>query len=149
VLLLSIDGMHAVDFYNCSHGIEGANGGSPYCPNSGVRNIWAVSSIYATQSDGRLASGCRAVESMRLFWDLANMPENLRSVRDRVSRGMLASDAPVRSEQQVSALSVRGAYGVTRASRNSIEVAARQYTKLNGDRALNKAVLTMLYDSLT
>ena len=23
VLLLSIDGMHAVDFYNCSHGIAG------------------------------------------------------------------------------------------------------------------------------
>ena len=33
VLLLSIDGMHAVDFYNCSHGIAGANGGDPYCPN--------------------------------------------------------------------------------------------------------------------
>jgi hypothetical protein len=33
VLLLSIDGMHAVDFYNCSHGIAGANNGSPYCPN--------------------------------------------------------------------------------------------------------------------
>src|ERR1700691_1746855 len=33
VLLLSIDGMHAVDFYNCAHGIAGANGGDPYCPN--------------------------------------------------------------------------------------------------------------------
>ena len=33
VLLLSIDGMHAVDFYNCAHGIEGVNGGDPYCPN--------------------------------------------------------------------------------------------------------------------
>jgi hypothetical protein len=33
VLLLSIDGMHAVDFYNCSHGIAGANSGDPYCPN--------------------------------------------------------------------------------------------------------------------
>src|SRR6204780_991006 len=33
VLLLSIDGMHAVDFYNCSRGIAGANGGNPYCPN--------------------------------------------------------------------------------------------------------------------
>jgi hypothetical protein len=33
VLLLSIDGMHAVDFYNCSHGIAGANYGNPYCPN--------------------------------------------------------------------------------------------------------------------
>ncbi len=33
VLLLSIDGMHAVDFYNCSHGIAGANSGELYCPN--------------------------------------------------------------------------------------------------------------------
>src|SRR5579863_710249 len=33
VLLLSIDGMHAVDFYNCANGIKGVNGGYPYCPN--------------------------------------------------------------------------------------------------------------------
>src|SRR5215470_9163019 len=33
VLLISIDGMHAVDFQNCAHGISGINGGSPYCPN--------------------------------------------------------------------------------------------------------------------
>jgi Type I phosphodiesterase / nucleotide pyrophosphatase len=33
VLMLSIDGMHAVDLYNCSHGISGVNGGDPYCPN--------------------------------------------------------------------------------------------------------------------
>lgn len=33
VLLISIDGMHAVDFLNCSKGISGVNGGEPYCPN--------------------------------------------------------------------------------------------------------------------
>jgi hypothetical protein len=33
VLLISIDGMHAVDFINCTNGISGANGGAPYCPN--------------------------------------------------------------------------------------------------------------------
>ncbi|HXX18318.1 MAG TPA: alkaline phosphatase family protein [Candidatus Acidoferrum sp.] len=33
VLLISIDGMHALDFINCSKGISGVNGGSPYCPN--------------------------------------------------------------------------------------------------------------------
>ena len=33
VLLLSIDGMHAVDFLNCANGVEGINGGAPYCPN--------------------------------------------------------------------------------------------------------------------
>ena len=33
VLLISIDGMHAVDFINCSKGLSGVNGGQPYCPN--------------------------------------------------------------------------------------------------------------------
>jgi predicted AlkP superfamily pyrophosphatase or phosphodiesterase len=33
VLLISIDGMHALDFINCSKGISGVNGGQPYCPN--------------------------------------------------------------------------------------------------------------------
>lgn len=33
VLLISIDGMHAVDFINCSNGISGVNGGESYCPN--------------------------------------------------------------------------------------------------------------------
>ena len=32
VLLISIDGMHAVDYLNCTRGISGANGGTPYCP---------------------------------------------------------------------------------------------------------------------
>ncbi len=33
VLLVSIDGMHAVDYLNCSRGVSGVNGGAPYCPN--------------------------------------------------------------------------------------------------------------------
>jgi type I phosphodiesterase/nucleotide pyrophosphatase len=33
VLLVSIDGMHAVDYLNCSRGISTVNGGKPYCPN--------------------------------------------------------------------------------------------------------------------
>jgi hypothetical protein len=32
VLLISIDGMHAVDFANCSRGISTINSGAPYCP---------------------------------------------------------------------------------------------------------------------
>jgi hypothetical protein len=33
VLLISVDGMHAVDYLNCSKGVAGVNGGEPYCPN--------------------------------------------------------------------------------------------------------------------
>ena len=33
VLLISIDGMHELDFLNCSQGIPGVNSGMPYCKN--------------------------------------------------------------------------------------------------------------------
>jgi hypothetical protein len=33
VLLISVDGMHALDYLNCSKGVSGANNGQPYCPN--------------------------------------------------------------------------------------------------------------------
>jgi len=33
VLLISIDGMHAVDYTNCRNGMAGVNGGEPYCPH--------------------------------------------------------------------------------------------------------------------
>jgi hypothetical protein len=32
VLLISIDGMHAVDYFNCSNGLAEINNGTPYCP---------------------------------------------------------------------------------------------------------------------
>lgn len=32
VLLISVDGMHAVDFLNCAKGISTVNNGQPYCP---------------------------------------------------------------------------------------------------------------------
>ncbi len=50
VLLLSIDGMHAVDFYNCTHGIEGANGGTPYCPNLASLSQTGINYVAASSS---------------------------------------------------------------------------------------------------
>jgi len=50
VLLLSIDGMHALDFYNCAHGIAGVNGGSPYCPNLAALSQTAINYVNVTSS---------------------------------------------------------------------------------------------------
>jgi Type I phosphodiesterase / nucleotide pyrophosphatase len=33
VLLISVDGMHAVDLLNCASGVPGVNDGKPFCPN--------------------------------------------------------------------------------------------------------------------
>jgi Type I phosphodiesterase / nucleotide pyrophosphatase len=50
VLLLSIDGMHAVDFYNCAHGISGINGGEPYCPNLATLGWTGINYVAASSS---------------------------------------------------------------------------------------------------
>jgi Type I phosphodiesterase / nucleotide pyrophosphatase len=78
VLLLSIDGMHAVDFYNCAHGIAGANGGSPYCPNMAElsgRAVNYVGTISSRPSDSfpglaALVTG-GSPKSTGLYYDVA------------------------------------------------------------------------------
>jgi hypothetical protein len=50
VLLLSIDGMHALDFVNCSKGIAGVNGGASYCPNLAALGAHGVSYLQTSTS---------------------------------------------------------------------------------------------------
>jgi len=50
VLLISVDGMHAVDFLNCSQGIAGVNNGSPYCPNLAALGTTGVNYVAASTS---------------------------------------------------------------------------------------------------
>ena len=50
MLLISVDGMHAVDFLNCANGISTANNGQPFCPaiaalgNTGINYLSASTS---------------------------------------------------------------------------------------------------------
>jgi hypothetical protein len=50
VLLISIDGMHAVDFLNCSNGVAGVNDGNPYCPNLAALGTTGVNYVGASTS---------------------------------------------------------------------------------------------------
>lgn len=78
VLLLSIDGMHAVDFENCSHGVADVNDGQPYCPNlaalraNGINYVGAVSSKPSDSFPGltALISGATPKTS-GIYYDVA------------------------------------------------------------------------------
>jgi hypothetical protein len=50
VLLVSIDGMHAVDFINCAKGISGVNGGETYCPHLGQLGLTGVNYLDTSTS---------------------------------------------------------------------------------------------------
>lgn len=78
VLLLSVDGMHAVDLYNCVHGIEGMNGGATYCPNLAEVRAHAIDYVNASSSKlsdsfpglAALVSG-GSPKSTGLYYDVA------------------------------------------------------------------------------
>ena len=50
VLLISIDGMHAVDLLNCTNGIATTNGGDPYCPALAALSRNGVNYVAASTS---------------------------------------------------------------------------------------------------
>ncbi|HXC96804.1 MAG TPA: alkaline phosphatase family protein [Edaphobacter sp.] len=50
VLLISVDGMHAVDFANCAHGISTINNGQPYCPALAALGRTGVNYVAASTS---------------------------------------------------------------------------------------------------
>jgi hypothetical protein len=50
VLLVSVDGMHAVDFENCAKGISTVNNGEPYCPALAALGKTGVNYVAASTS---------------------------------------------------------------------------------------------------
>jgi hypothetical protein len=61
VLLISVDGMHAVDLLNCANGISTSNNGQPFCPaiaalgNTGVNYVSASTSKPSDSFPGLIA----------------------------------------------------------------------------------------------
>jgi hypothetical protein len=50
VLLVSVDGMHAVDFENCAKGVSTVNNGEPYCPALAALGKTGVNYVAASTS---------------------------------------------------------------------------------------------------
>jgi hypothetical protein len=78
VLLISVDGMHAVDFLNCAEGVKSVNDGNPYCPNLALLardgiNYVATSSSKPSDSFPGLAALVTggSPKSTGLYYDVA------------------------------------------------------------------------------
>ncbi len=50
VLLISIDGMHSLDYVNCANGVSGVNGGASYCPTLAALGANGTTYLNATTS---------------------------------------------------------------------------------------------------
>ena len=78
ILLVSIDGMHAVDFLNCSKGVAGVNNGNSYCPNiaslaaTGVNYVGASTSKPSDSFPGLMTIMTGATpRTMGIYYDVS------------------------------------------------------------------------------
>ena len=92
VLLISIDGMHSVDFINCANGISGANGGKPSAQSrwNSKRPVSTISmhphQNHPTRSPNSWQS---SVADRRAAWEHSTTWLTTdRSIRRRLRRGM-------------------------------------------------------------
>ncbi|MFZ0664015.1 MAG: hypothetical protein WAM66_15105 [Acidobacteriaceae bacterium] len=98
----------------------------------GLKEIWTVPNIYAIGPDGKVANGCRAVEALRIEWEMANQYENLLSTRYRVQHRILLSDVFKKQEKKPARGYVKGEVTFSSRSEDPVEAAEQRYISEHG-----------------
>lgn len=110
----------------------------------GSRTIWTVPNIYATEPNGKIADGCRAIEALRVVYDLEGF-ENLRTARERVRMGIVPSDIAKRA---VTAPKAKANMRLeAHLTRNPVHAAEHRYAEQHGLQNYS-ALVDSLFDEL-
>ncbi len=108
------------------------------------QTIWTMPNIYAAEPDGTVAEGCRAVEALRLLWNLANEFETFEGVREQVRKGILLSDLRKTSSKMHKEVRVVARLMPV----NPVEVAEIRYTRERGEVTMAHTIQRLVSDSL-
>lgn len=104
-------------------------------------SVWSTATIYAVDSEGRLAEGCRALETLRIFYDLDMLFDNLRSAREHVRRGILVSDEIQKRTENPPPQQKTTARLEIRVDNNPVRLAEARYLEQHGPDVQNFFVL--------
>jgi len=102
--------------------------------------------VYAVGTDGKVAEGCRAIEAIRVIYDL-NRFQSLRSARDRVRRGVLVSEQLRNRVADPTPQSKGNVFLAARADQNPVRDAERRYLQEHSLLAYDQ-LLRRLFDEL-
>jgi len=111
------------------------------------QSAWTMPNIFAVGGDGKVAEGCRAVEALRILYDLDRSFDNLRSARERLRKGVLASDAIKKSLENTKANQKTSARLEIRVDSSPLRAAEYRYMRERGADHLIQFV-EMLFDEL-
>lgn len=102
------------------------------------QSIWTMPNVYALDADGKVASGCRALEALKIIHDMHDLFGNVRSARARIQKGVLVSELYKQREEkpQPAARSVLTAGSLHAKSEfNSVRPFAYRYQQEHGESA--------------
>src|SRR5260370_23597638 len=106
--------------------------------NEMTQSLWTMPNVYSIDADGKVASGCRAVEALKIIRDMHEMFVVLRSARARVQKGLLGSDVTRLRQENLAMLSnpmfsTSQFHAIT--NDNPIHPAPRRYHQAQGEHA--------------
>jgi hypothetical protein len=113
------------------------------------RSIWTIPNVVAIGPDGKVAYGCRALEAVRLIYELDNMFDNVRNARERVQKGIVVSDElKKRLENPQARENVKQSASLqVGIDTNPLRPAEQRYVREHGFIAFNR-LLERLYNQL-
>ena len=111
------------------------------------QTAWTMPNIFAVGADGKVAEGCRAVEAIRVIHDLDSLFDNLRSARERLRKGIVASDAMKKRLENTNANQKTTARLEVRIDSNPLRPAEIRYVREHGAEHFNQ-FLEMLLEEL-
>lgn len=112
------------------------------------QSLWTMPNVAAIDADGRIASGCRALEALKIIYNMHEWFQNLLSARERVQKGVLASDLAAQRQGQATAPQgkIVGRLQAI-ADQNPVRLAAMRYQQEHGEGAY-RSLLKRLFDEL-
>ncbi|MGB2602542.1 MAG: hypothetical protein WBC78_03035 [Candidatus Sulfotelmatobacter sp.] len=113
------------------------------------QSLWTMPNVVALDTYGEIANGCRAIETLKIIYNMHEWFQNLLSARERVQKGVLASD--LAAERQGQATAPQGKISsyrlVAGVDQSPVRLAAMRYRQEHGDAAY-RSLLKRLFDEL-
>ena len=110
------------------------------------KDIWTIPGIFALGPDGKVANGSRALEAIRLVWQLGNLTEDFEGIHAEAQKGVLASDLISHPEKPPAPGHEQHGTLVFRTVSFPVQQAAFRYRRDHGDRAIDHAIEGLLKD---
>jgi len=107
------------------------------------QTAWTMPNIFAVGGDGKVAEGCRAVEAIRVIYDLDRMFDNLRSARERLRKGVVLSDVIKKSLENTNAPQKTTARLATHVDNNPLRAAEYKYVREHGPAQVIELVVML------